>query len=47
MATLYPQLGWGMGWLPVNTGSSMLKLFLRKNYTLCHPFKDLDIGRWK
>jgi hypothetical protein len=44
-ATLYPQLGQGMGRLPVNTGSDASASFLRKNRTFCHPTGGSDIAQ--
>jgi hypothetical protein len=44
MATPYPKLGWGMGQLPMNTGSDMTASFLRKIHIFCHLFMDLSMS---
>jgi hypothetical protein len=43
-ATPYYHLGWGAGWLPMNTESGATALFLKKNHTfrLWHR-----VGHWK
>jgi hypothetical protein len=46
-ATPYPYLGSRMGRLPMNTGSGVSTLFLRKNHTFCHPTGGLDIKTQK
>jgi hypothetical protein len=42
---LYPQLGSGMGRLPMNMGSGMIVSFVRKIHTFCHPFGGPDVGK--
>jgi hypothetical protein len=47
LTTLYHQLGWGIGRLPINMGSGASMSFLRKNHTFCHQSEGPDIGTWK
>jgi hypothetical protein len=47
LATLYPQLGWTVGRLPVTTRSGALTSFLRKNYSFRHPTDGFETERWK
>jgi hypothetical protein len=40
----YSQLGWGMGWLPMNMGSGVSASFVRKNHIFATRPEDRTSG---
>jgi hypothetical protein len=45
LATMYPQLGWMTGCLPVTAGSGAPTSFLWKKHSFCHPTSGLETER--